>query len=307
MDRTTWAFVFISTTFVLPACAPRIRVIANPKPHQSGIRYYRPKPYLLVTSGQSAVTLEERPKTSTTTTVPDPRYVNIQLQYLPDFEEEYALDVRTGFGTADVGITLEDGWNLTSVRQNLDSQTDENIKAVSDLVGAIAKSAAATTPGDTKRNEPAPTFTIRATNVPLGYYESVIGRDGCGRKRLYGFRYIGFIPYASCPQAMGGVESLSCYSGELYGLVFEGDAMVFRVLSQIQQLDQFDKQFAAADSDATSTSNVERVITYDQAGSPSKATVTVTDSFVAEREKDGLIRIPLPKLDTPSMQGSKSK
>jgi hypothetical protein len=109
MDRTTWAFVFISTTFVLPACAPRIRVIANPKPHQSGIRYYRPKPYLLVTSGQSAVTLEERPKTSTTTTVPDPRYVNIQLQYLPDFEEEYALDVRTGFGTADVGITLEFG------------------------------------------------------------------------------------------------------------------------------------------------------------------------------------------------------
>lgn len=284
-------------------CTPRVRVIANPQPHQKGIRYYRPKPYLLVTSGQAAVITNQAEKTVTTTTEPDKRFVNIQLQYLPDFEEEYALDVRTGFGTADVGIKLEDGWNLTEINQDLDSKTSDNISAVSDLIGSIAKSAAASAPSDKSiRSAAATSFTIQATNVPLGYYESVIGRDSCGRKRLYGFRYLGFIPYASCPQIMRGVESANCQSADMYGLVFEGDAMVFRPLDQIQQLERGSQFQETATVSPITNSNVERTVEFNQSGTVSSAKVIVTDAFKVERKGNDEIQVPLPTLKVPVTQ-----
>ena len=298
MKKALCFFAILSFAIYSIGCTPRVRVIANPKPHQKGIRYYRPKPYLLVTSGQNAVVTNQADKTVTKTTVPDKKYVNIQLQYLPDFEEEYALDVRTGFGTADVGIKLEDGWNLTEINQKLDSKTNENIKAVSDLIGSIAKSTAALAPDEKSvRSAPGPSFTIQATNVPLGYYESVLGRDSCGRKRLYGFRYVGFIPYATCPQVMSGLECGNCQSTEVYGLVFEGDAMVFRTLNQIQQLDR-SNQFQEVASPA-SISYVERTVVFDKDGQASKANVTVTDAFNVERKNNDEIQVPLPTLKVP--------
>lgn len=303
MKRTLCFIALLGMVCYSVGCTPRVRVIANPKPHQKGIRYYRPKPYLLVTSGQAAVISNQSEKTVTTTSIPDKRYVNIQLQYLPDFEEEYALDVRTGFGTADVGIKLEDGWNLTEINQKLDSKTSENIKAVSDLIGSIAQSAAASAPTDkTLRTPPTTSFTIQATNVPLGYYESVIGRDSCGRKRLYGFRYLGFIPYASCPQQMNGCEPANCQTTEMYGLVFEGDAMVFRSLSQLQQLGS-NNQFQTTEAAPQATnSNVERTIEFNQAGAVSNAKVIVTDAFKVERKENDEIYVPLPTIKVPVTQ-----
>ena len=306
MKNALCFIVILSVVYFSAGCTPRIRVIANPKPHQNGIRYYRPKPYLLVTSGQVAKITNSSDKTVTTTTVPDIRYVNIQLQYLPDFEEEYALDVRTGFGTADVSITLDDGWNLTAVNQKLDSKTNENIRAVSDLIGSIAKSAAALAPDDKSiRNASGATFSIQATNVPLGYYESVIGRDSCGRKRLFGFRYLGFIPYAACPQQMNGMECSNCQSTEMYGLVFEGDSMVFRPLNQVQQLDRSNQFQEVAATSPSSTAKVERTVVFTKEGEASKANVTVTDAFTVERNRNDQIEVPLPTLKVPVTDNSK--
>lgn len=214
-------------------CAPRVRVKSNPGPHDQGIRYYRPKPYLLISNVAEGVPNENgKPGRA----VLDDRYVDIQLQYLPDFEEEYAIDVRTGFGVADVAITLEDGWNLTAINQKLDSQTDENLKAAAELMGSVANAAGAGSRISEPGKSTSPSFRVKATNVPLGYYESVIGRDSCGRKRLYGFRYVGFIPYQSCPISMGGSECGNCQTAEIYGLVFENGAMVFRPLHRVESL-----------------------------------------------------------------------
>lgn len=226
-------FAVIATIFcAMPGCTPRVRVTPHPGPHEQGIRYYRPKPYLLITAAAKEV---ETDNGKTITRIPGEQFVNIQLQYLPDFEEEYAIDVRTGLGTADVEIKLENGWNLTGLNQDLDSKTSENIEAAASLMSAIAKTGAKSMVDDGGRNNP-PSFEVKASNVPLGYYESILGKDSCGRKKLYGFRYVGFMPYQTCPTIMNGVECANCQSTDLYGIVFVNGTMMFRPLAEVQQL-----------------------------------------------------------------------
>ena len=154
----------------------------------------------------------------------------IQLQYLPDFSEEYAIDVRAGLGKANVQINLADGWNLTSINQDLDSQTDENLAAAANLAGAVLPGLASGG-GDGKPESRG--FKVAASNVPLGYYESVVGADSCGRKRLYGFRYVGFMPFQGCPLEMGGALPDCCETSPIYGLVFEDGVMRFKALGEI--------------------------------------------------------------------------
>ena len=74
-------------------------------------------------------------------------------------------------------------------------------------------------------------FYVRASNVPIGYYESVIGDDSCpGKKQLYGFRYVGFIPFGSCPINPTGSTTAGCADGSmpLFGLVFARGVMTFK-------------------------------------------------------------------------------
>lgn len=230
MKKYSWAIVLCMIFFSV-GCAPRVRVRANPQPQDTGIRYYRPKPYLLITSAAQTILSDSGKPVRE---VVDDRYVQIELQYLPDFSEEYSIDVRSGFGIADVAITLEDGWKLTSINQKLDSQTDENVRAIAEVVrGAAGFANPAERVSNPDAGKPSP-FRVKATNVPLGYYESVLGVDRCGKKQLYGFRYVGFLPYQTCPIAMQGAEVSQCQTTEIYGLVFENGVMVFRPIHQIQ-------------------------------------------------------------------------
>lgn len=284
-------FVLLLLFPCLSGCAPRVKVKPHPSPYDKGIRYYRPKPYLLVTSaGESSTT-----KSGEITTTPNERFVNIQLQYLPDFEEEYAIEVKSGMGIADVNIALEDGWNLTSINQKLDSQTDENLQAAASLMSSIGKVAATGASADASGRENAPpAFEVRATNVPLGYYESVIGRDGCGRKRLYGFRYVGFLPFQACPVAMTGADCGNCQSTEVYGLVFDRGVMTFKSLAQIQQLPSHEMIVEAAQP--TEPVNVQRILTYKASGTPQEITVNVEDKFPVHKEADGTLKVAVPRL-----------
>ncbi|TWT88050.1 hypothetical protein [Neorhodopirellula pilleata] len=221
--------LFVSTGgLVLPGCTPKVIVRKSPTDQDRGVRYYRPKPYLKIEPAEVAVN-----KTQSSLV---PGLVRISLVYMPDFSEEYSISVRSGCGIADVGIKLEDGWNLTEISQELDSQTDENVEAIGSLLsaagGLIPTSAA-------DRSAENVSFTVPARNVPIGFYESVVGRDSCNVKRLYGFRYLGFMPFAGCPVEMNGHSHASCQdpslcgqhpAGSLYGLTFVGGEMVFQSL-----------------------------------------------------------------------------
>lgn len=211
-------------SFPTIGCAPRVLVKANPTARDQGIRYYRPKPFLKVEPAEIVV---DKNRSEII-----PGMVRVSLVYLPDFSQEYSIDVRPGLGIAHVDIKLEDGWNLTEIGQNLDSQTDENLKAIGSILGAAGEIVpTASQPAE----GPQQSFTVKASNVPIGLYESMIGRDNDGCKRLYGFRYVGFLPFANCPVDMGGSLQNCCGSAadQLYGLGFADGQMVFQPLIEM--------------------------------------------------------------------------
>lgn len=225
---------------LLVGCNPSVVVSRSGGEHDEGIRYYRPKPYLLIQPvGKQTTTTNAKGEPESVVAESSDKTVSITLAYLPDFSEEYSIKVRSGLGIANVGIKLENGWNLTEISQQLDSKFAENIQAIAKLVesaGGVATKAAGgarVAPGAA----PAQELRVAASNVPLGYYESILGTGPDGRKRLYGWRYVGFAPFNGCPVEGRGVEAACCADGtlDLYGLVFEQGVMTFKRLTSISK------------------------------------------------------------------------
>lgn len=225
----------VAITFLSIGCAPRVMVRKNPSDCDSGIRYYRPKPYLFISPLAQSSQTGSGSSTRTVMT-PSDQFVNIQLQHLPDFSEEYSIDVNPRFGRSNVMVTLEDGWNLTAINQDLDSNFDENIGAVASLIDAVAPGVASTLGGTSSEGVAQPvqaetSFQTAARNIPLGYYESVIVPNvNGGGKRLCGWRYIGFTPFSSCSDVVGCNQQPLGGTEELFGLTFRNGVMVFEKL-----------------------------------------------------------------------------
>jgi len=261
-------YCFLILTLVFVGCAPKVNVVklcGNDSSTQ-GIRYYRPKPYLLITPVNETTTTE-KDKTKTTTSTPGAKYVNMNLEYLPDYGEEYAIQVRPGLGTADVKIELEDGWKLASLNQTLDTKFSENLQALTGaaetVVGATLPTPAASGSGAEKSSTgSAGTRVVQSSNVPLGYYESVVGLDGHGRKQMYGWRYIGFLPFSNCPpEVCGRGGSQNCNSITLYGLVFRDGIMEFRPIGDVAGLNGATSELVVAEaSQQDKTMSVDRTL-----------------------------------------------
>lgn len=198
----------------------------NPGPHDRGVRYNLPKPYLLLQPAKEAVDKDGK------VTRYVPNSVDISIEMHPDFSEEYSIHVRAGVGINKTSVTLEDGWKLTQINFDVDSNTSENLNAVSDLISKLPKfgKSSGTDPGLDKQELAS---CVPAFNVPLGYYEAVIGDDGCGKKRLYGWRYVGFFPFNACPTVACGAQAGNCRTGDVFGLVYEKGVMKFKRLDHI--------------------------------------------------------------------------
>jgi len=205
-----------------------VRVVKNPDEGDPGVRYYRPKPYLLVTPAD-----------------PTGRMVNLKLEYLPDYAEEYSVHVR---GKA--AVSLKDGWNLVALTTK-----------------------GSPPPPPPPKDEPAPPppapappvlpqAVVAATNVPMGYYESVYELIG-PTKYFKGWKYIGFTvlgptrpgicrkpDYSAANGGGGGGHGHGhggnggngngfanvpgeCFTGPLYGMVFFNGVMTFRQVEEI--------------------------------------------------------------------------
>jgi hypothetical protein len=187
-------------------------VVKNPTDDDNGIRYYRPKPYLMVTPADATG-----------------RMVKLEILYLPDYCEEYSIHPK---GKKPPAVQLKDGWNLVGVGGP--PAPPEPPPAAAPPAGAPMK---------------LPEAVLVAGNVPIGLYESVFDRAGPG-KYLKGWRYVGFSPLGgggppngtdaaataaaakgcpACTVAGGGSVS----PGPLFGLVFFNGAMTFRQLDEI--------------------------------------------------------------------------
>lgn len=99
--------------FVMAGCAGvEIKRVTSKDPNMEGLRFYRPHPYLLVTSEGEKNTLV------------------CKIIYLPNKNEDYALRVTSGMGSIDAKFTLENGWNLTQYGETKDSKTADIITAL---------------------------------------------------------------------------------------------------------------------------------------------------------------------------------
>lgn len=106
---------------------------------ETGFRFYRPAPYLLV-SAVPPVENKEKEKEDDKLKADDggepagPTY-SYSIVWLPDKSQEYRIDFKSGFGTIETNFELENGWNLTSFGQTQDSK-------VADVITGLATAAA---------------------------------------------------------------------------------------------------------------------------------------------------------------------
>jgi len=96
-----------------------IHKVDNTKdPDEYGIRFYRPRPYLLVT-------LSDKGCTPT-------------FEYLPDYSQEYILNPHYWLGSLSLKPTLKDGWNLTAFDSTVDTKIPETINALAGVMKNVA-------------------------------------------------------------------------------------------------------------------------------------------------------------------------
>lgn len=166
----------ISHILLLGACA-QVHVTpleANGKPKadaQEGVRYYLPKPYLLVAevpvesaSSSTDLTKDAQGKiTEQKSTIKqnDPsgpdnmtggppsstgntsfgmftKQYGIKLIYLPDYSQPMAIHGSPGlFGSSQMKPTLQDGWMLTALDATGDSKVSDTLSAVASIIGSI--------------------------------------------------------------------------------------------------------------------------------------------------------------------------
>lgn len=196
-----------------------VQVTKDPDERSSGIRFYRPKPYLMVSPAD-----------------PTGRMVKMKLHYLPDYSDgEYLVKVR-----GNAKVALQDGWNLVGVNGEAPSPPNAPQE------GAEAGGGTGAAAGDGKL----PEMVVAATNVPIGFYESVL--EPVGKRKVFrGWRYVGFsvmgggatpgdpnLPicgHPQCPPTDG--NGRACRYPEMpqpvFGMVAVNGVMTFREIGEI--------------------------------------------------------------------------
>jgi hypothetical protein len=264
------SLVFGTAALLLVGCTTVV-VKKDPGPHDWGVRYYRPKPYLYIgpvaqpqpqqqqakdSQSQHTPTHQSTDETAKTDpsassgkasesgTLTDNNFIKvaIELKYLPDYNEEYSIKLRPGIGTGTLGFSLADGWNLTNINMQTDQKLPELIGSIAQLFGAGAGGG---TSGGVKRGgggvgqdqsrSDLNVIVDTRPDVPLGFYEAVIATDPTGRKSLFGWRYVGFMPFTGCPiQPCVETKTVVCGPKDLWGLVATPNSIKFQPLGEIE-------------------------------------------------------------------------
>jgi nitrogen fixation protein len=155
-SKTLGLTLCVLSAILLAGCGGSVTVKKLSSEKDEGIPYYLPKPYLLITRGLSAtvykpkvtetVTEKSSNGTKTTTTVTeqavgtpntDKTAYSMEIVYLPDLRDKYGITIKSGSGTSDTKITLENGWRLTSLAEISDTKIADTIKATAELASAI--------------------------------------------------------------------------------------------------------------------------------------------------------------------------
>lgn len=113
----------VVAAFTITSCAT-YNVHKAKNSSEAGIRFYQPRPYLMVKEGAD-------------------KGLVYDVIYLPDYSNEYIVKKKGFIGTANVTIKLENGWNVTDFGSTYDSKTPETLTALAGLLPALMSSNAA--------------------------------------------------------------------------------------------------------------------------------------------------------------------
>ena len=89
---------------------------------KAGLRFYRPAPYILV----SVVAVKD-----------DETTLKTEVVWLPDLSETYAIRPSGWIGSADLTVSLSNGWNLTEFTLNRDAKAPEMVEQLTGAVTGI--------------------------------------------------------------------------------------------------------------------------------------------------------------------------
>ncbi|MFN6087595.1 MAG: hypothetical protein ACK47E_02495 [Cyclobacteriaceae bacterium] len=112
----------LTLTVILSGCATVKFYSDKELTKESGIEFYSPKPYLIV---------EKNPAKDVS--------MKMSIVYLPDFNNPKYAKLKTGFGSSDLKLSLENGI-ITSYGITSDSKIPETITAIGGLVSGIGTS-----------------------------------------------------------------------------------------------------------------------------------------------------------------------
>ncbi|MFN3740429.1 MAG: hypothetical protein ACK4TF_07135 [Thermodesulfovibrionales bacterium] len=143
--RLVIGVVLVVGVFILSGCASTIT--ARPG-GETGIPYYLPKPYLLITKNLTPLTekiIEKKDDKGNTIAIEhtvEPVSISntkgdsysFQVIYLPDLTQKYSLKILSRTGEVKTNITLIDGWKFVGLNLEADAKTSEIIKAISEAI-----------------------------------------------------------------------------------------------------------------------------------------------------------------------------
>jgi len=141
-------FMLIFISIFIAGCASTIT--ARPG-GETGIPFYPPKPYLLITKNLIPIvekTMEKKDeKGNTIEHTAEPLALNVdkekdsysfQIIYLPDLTQRYGLEIQSRTGTVKTNVTLVDGWKLVGLNLDADAKTSETIQAIGGVIPQLS-------------------------------------------------------------------------------------------------------------------------------------------------------------------------
>lgn len=247
--------VLLAAACILPFGCARMVVNKDPGPHDKGIRFYRPKPYLFIGPAGAAASASDGSKANEAPAAPEamsvrraPGDADDPCKALEDKIDAIAGKLDKALNQKPATLTLQpvlirieylpDYSEEYSIRvtpglgqANLEVKLENgwNLNAVTattdqeydKIIGAVASLASAAGTFGVKTMAAQEIRGAAESNVPLGYYEAVIARNEIGRREMMGWRYVGFMPFNACPvKAQVCRNTVSCYDDDLYALVF---------------------------------------------------------------------------------------
>jgi len=121
MGRTAIAAAAIATVSIGAMGCAGVRVYSDPAmTHETGVRVFAPKPYLLV----SRTGARDQP-------------VELSIVYLPDTRDALYIRQQRGWGSNDLGVRMTNGI-LTDIGTRSDSRMPETVDAAGSLLRAAA-------------------------------------------------------------------------------------------------------------------------------------------------------------------------